>query len=96
MNGTTPWRSRWSPGDGVFFNALIVHGSAPNRSPEDRLLNTLAYNVTHAPLAAYRAACPSIIRVDTPGSTAATMTRFPFRHRRRPMYPFEPDLHWSP
>ena len=34
------------PGDGVFFNALIVHGSAPNRSAEDRLMNTFAYNVT--------------------------------------------------
>ena len=50
----------------------------------------------NAPLAAYREVCPSIIRVDTPGSTAAAMTRFHFRHRRRPMYPFEPDLHWSP
>ena len=34
------------PGDGVFFNALIVHGSAPNRSAADRLMNTFAYNVT--------------------------------------------------
>ena len=50
----------------------------------------------NAPLAAYREVCPSIIRVDTPGSTAAAMTSFDFRHRRRPMYPFEPDLHWSP
>ena len=50
----------------------------------------------NAPLAAYREVCASIIRVDTPGSTAAAMTHFPFRHRRRPMYPFEPDLHWSP
>ena len=50
----------------------------------------------NAPLAAYREVCPSIIRVDTPGSTAATMTRFYFRRRRRPMYPFEPDLHWCP
>ena len=50
----------------------------------------------NAPLAAYREVCASIIRVDTPGSTAAAMTLFPFRHRRRPMYPFEPDLHWSP
>ena len=49
----------------------------------------------NAPLAAYREVCPSIIRVDTPGSTAAAMTRFHFHHRRRPMYPFEPDLHWS-
>ena len=50
----------------------------------------------NAPLAAYREVCPSFIRVDTPGSTAAAMTGFHFRHRRRPMYPFEPDLHWTP
>ena len=50
----------------------------------------------NAPLAAYREVCPSFIRVDTPGSTAAAMTGFHFRHRRRPMYPFEPHLQWSP
>ena len=33
-------------GDGVFFNALIIHGSAPNESKNDRLMNTFAYNVT--------------------------------------------------
>ena len=34
------------PGDGVFFNALIIHGSDANNSPNDRLMNTFAYNVT--------------------------------------------------
>ncbi len=34
------------PGDGVFFNALIIHGSAPNNSENDRLMNTFAYNIT--------------------------------------------------
>lgn len=34
------------PGDAVFFNALIIHGSAPNVSNTDRLMNTFAYNVT--------------------------------------------------
>jgi DNA-binding SARP family transcriptional activator len=33
------------PGDGVFFNALIVHGSAPNTSTDQRRMNTFAYNV---------------------------------------------------
>ncbi len=33
-------------GDAVFFNALIIHGSAPNHSERDRLMNTFAYNVT--------------------------------------------------
>jgi hypothetical protein len=35
-----------APGDAVFFNALIIHGSAPNNSANDRLMNTFAYNVT--------------------------------------------------
>lgn len=50
----------------------------------------------NAPLAAYREVCPSFVRVDTPGSTAANMTSFAYRYRRRPMYPFEPDLRWAP
>ena len=35
-----------APGDGVFFNALVVHGSAANASGRDRRMNTFAYNVT--------------------------------------------------
>ena len=34
------------PGDGVFFNALIIHGSAANTSDIPRRMNTFAYNVT--------------------------------------------------
>ncbi|MDQ3814845.1 MAG: phytanoyl-CoA dioxygenase family protein [Armatimonadota bacterium] len=34
------------PGDGVFFSALIIHGSAPNTSADERRMNTFAYNVT--------------------------------------------------
>ena len=34
------------PGDGVFFNALIIHGSAANNSNLPRRMNTFAYNVT--------------------------------------------------
>ncbi|MBK35951.1 MAG: hypothetical protein CME26_10550 [Gemmatimonadetes bacterium] len=33
-------------GDAVFFNALVIHGSAPNTSSRDRRANTFAYNVT--------------------------------------------------
>ena len=50
----------------------------------------------NAPLDAYREVCPSFVRVDTPDSTAANMTAFEYRHRRRPMFPFEPDLRWAP
>jgi microcystin degradation protein MlrC len=48
----------------------------------------------HAPIAAYREVCRSFIRVDTPGVTAADMTRLQFRRRRRPMFPFEADCEW--
>ena len=43
----------------------------------------------HAPVAAYAPVCKALIRVDTPGATAADMRRFHFNHRRRPMFPFE-------
>jgi microcystin degradation protein MlrC len=43
----------------------------------------------HAPVAAYAPVCSALIRVDTPGATAADMRRFTYRHRRKPMYPFE-------
>jgi len=32
------------PGDAVFFGALVVHGSGPNRSEHDRRANTFAYD----------------------------------------------------
>jgi len=35
-----------APGDAVFFNALVIHGSAPNTSGRSRRINTFAYNVT--------------------------------------------------
>ena len=50
----------------------------------------------NAPIAAYREVCPHHIRVNTPGSTCADLTRFDFHHRRRPMFPFEQDTSWSP
>ncbi len=43
----------------------------------------------NAPLAAYRPVCLSILRVNTRGVTVADMTQLNYRHRRRPMFPFE-------
>jgi microcystin degradation protein MlrC len=43
----------------------------------------------NAPIAAYREVCKHFIRVDTIGSTCADMTKLPFAHRRKPMFPFE-------
>ena len=43
----------------------------------------------HSPVPAYEPVCTALIRVDTPGATAADMRRFAYHHRRRPMFPFE-------
>jgi microcystin degradation protein MlrC len=43
----------------------------------------------HAPVAAYREVCPTLIRVNTPGVTTADMMRLRYLHRRRPLFPFE-------
>ena len=45
----------------------------------------------HAPVAAYAPVSKHLIRVDTPGVTSADLSRLNFRHRRRPMFPFEKD-----
>jgi microcystin degradation protein MlrC len=42
-----------------------------------------------APQAAYREVCDRFIHVNTPGVTCADMTQLHFKHRRRPMFPFE-------
>jgi microcystin degradation protein MlrC len=42
-----------------------------------------------APVAAYKPVCPTIIRVNTPGSTTADMISLRYEHRRKPLYPFE-------
>ena len=63
-------------------------------------LDPLKYKVlvakgVNAPLAAYRPICPTIIRVNTPGVTTADMKQLTFHHRRKPMYPFEPEMVWN-
>jgi microcystin degradation protein MlrC len=48
----------------------------------------------NAPLAAYQPVCPTILRVNTRGVTMADVTQLPYQHRRKPMYPFEPETSW--
>src|SRR5262249_48709322 len=49
----------------------------------------------HAPVAAYAPVCKTLLRVDTPGVTSADLSRLEYRHRRRLLYPFEPDATWA-
>ncbi|HIE97206.1 MAG: M81 family metallopeptidase [Fuerstiella sp.] len=49
----------------------------------------------NAPIAAYREVCGTFIRVNSIGSTCADMSRLEYRHRRRPLFPLEPDAEWD-
>jgi microcystin degradation protein MlrC len=46
---------------------------------------------TIAPRAAYEPVSAGVIEVDSPGITAADPSHFTYRHRRRPMFPFDPE-----
>ena len=52
-------------------------------------LDVVVVKGVHAPVAAYEPVCGSFIRVNTPGTTTADMASLPYRHRRRPLFPFE-------
>jgi microcystin degradation protein MlrC len=45
----------------------------------------------NSPRAPYQPIAAEIIMVNTPGVTTADLDFFAYRHRRRPLYPFEPD-----
>ncbi|MBM3740666.1 MAG: hypothetical protein FJW39_33375, partial [Acidobacteria bacterium] len=49
-----------------------------------------------APRAAYEPVCASILTVDTPGATADDPAVLPYRNRRRPLFPLEPDAEYCP
>lgn len=50
----------------------------------------------NSPLAGYGPHVAQTLLVDTPGVTGADLSRFIYRHRRRPLFPFEPDAPYPP
>lgn len=48
----------------------------------------------HSPMAGYRDHVTDIVVVDTPGLTSANLSRLEYRHRRWPMFPYEPDAQY--
>ncbi len=58
---------------------------------EPRHFRVLTAKGVHAPVAAYAPVCRELIRVDTPGVTRADMRLLSYRHRRKPLFPFEDD-----
>ena len=44
-----------------------------------------------SPRPAYQPIAVEMLLVNTPGASSADLSSFHYRHRRRPLYPFEPD-----
>jgi len=44
----------------------------------------------HSPVPAFRPYCTKLLRVNTPGATCADLAAFDYKHRRKPLFPFEP------
>jgi microcystin degradation protein MlrC len=49
-----------------------------------------------SPRAAYEPIAREIILADTPGVSSADLSTFDFKHRRRPLYPFEENADYQP
>jgi microcystin degradation protein MlrC len=49
-----------------------------------------------SPRAAYEPIAREIILADTAGVSSADLSTFNFKHRRRPLYPFEEDTDYQP
>ena len=64
-------------------------------SLEPAEFNVLVAKGVNSPIVAYEEVCTRFIRVDTPGVTASNLKHFDYRHRRKPMFPFERDFEWS-
>ena len=48
-----------------------------------------------SPRPAYEPIAAEIILANTPGVTTADLSFFEYRHRRRPLYPFEPEAEYA-
>jgi len=74
----------------ISVEQLRSAGVAPER------LRILAAKGVVSPRAAYDRVTTTAILVETPGVTAADPTAFDHRSRRRPLFPWEPDLDFDP
>lgn len=62
--------------------------------PEE--LQVIVAKGVQSPRGAYEPIAAEMIQLSTPGCTSADLSALAYRHRRRPMFPFEPDASYAP
>ncbi len=86
---------RTDEGVAVVLTSICVQPVSPTQyrvvgiDPAD--LRAIIGKGVNGPRAGYSQICGEIVEVDTPGITRNSVTEFSYRHRRVPMYPFEPE-----
>jgi microcystin degradation protein MlrC len=85
----------------VSGNTVLLHSK---RIPPFSLVQITSCNIdplkfdviiakgVNAPIAAYAEVCPRVLHAYTPGMSQADITRFNYKNRRKPLYPFEDSL----
>ncbi|MEM8493804.1 MAG: M81 family metallopeptidase [Planctomycetota bacterium] len=74
----------------------VSAGQLTHAGLDPRSFRALVLKGVHAPVAAFRDLVDHLMRVDSPGPTSANVEDRMYRHRRRPMYPFEQETRWGP
>ncbi|HVR32233.1 MAG TPA: M81 family metallopeptidase [Acidimicrobiia bacterium] len=69
---------------------LISVGINPHTQP------IIVAKGVHSPRGAFEPIAAEMIWLNTPGCTSADLSTLEFRHRRRPMFPFEADTEYQP
>jgi microcystin degradation protein MlrC len=59
-------------------------------------LQVIVAKGVQSPRGAYEPIAAEMIQLSTPGCTTADLFSLAYRHRRRPMFPFEPDTTYDP
>ncbi len=62
---------------------------------DPKSFRVLVLKGVHAPVGGFADVVDRFVRVDSPGPTSASVGDRIYRHRRRPMFPFEKDADWE-
>jgi microcystin degradation protein MlrC len=78
---------RRSPNDAQMLRSV---GIEPTRRQIVVIKSSVHYRADFTPLVR------EIVEVDAPGLASPSWARFDFQHLRRPVYPLDRDMEWSP
>ncbi len=78
------------PAGNPSLQQLISVGINPHTQP------IIVAKGVHSPRGAFEPIAAEMIWLNTPGCTSADLSSLEYRHRRRPMFPFEPEAEYHP